>query len=138
VAELNRDSNPRLFKLNEALGSLIEDYSLVGFVPLSVSPIRALHIRITYCLPRTGIGLKSPPTLSTVRPSTTSAAHHAGAASGNEIRNSLISCAGGGGGRNIRDPDSLAFVLSHIDNAVQYGDDIEPREPEDAAPQDDD
>ncbi len=35
VAELNRDSNPRLFKLNEALGSLIEDYSLVGFVPLS-------------------------------------------------------------------------------------------------------
>ncbi len=45
---------------------------------------------------------------------------------------------GGGGGRNIRDPDSLAFVLSHIDNAVQYGDDIEPREPEDAAPQDDD
>ena len=55
VAELNQDSNPRLYKLNEALGSLIEDFSLVGFVPLCASlsfcraPLcyseRRLHLR---------------------------------------------------------------------------------------------
>ena len=43
VAELNQDSNPRFFKLNEALGSLIEDYSLVGFVPLCAMPARPLR-----------------------------------------------------------------------------------------------
>lgn len=64
VAELNEDSNPSLFKLNEAMGSLLEDYSLVGFLPL-----------------------------------------------------------------NIYDPDSIAFVLAHIDNAIQYGEDVEPRDP---------
>ncbi|KAI8811207.1 GPN-loop GTPase [Cladochytrium replicatum] len=30
---------------------------------------------------------------------------------------------------NIRDEDSVAIVLSHVDNAVQYGEDVEPKEP---------
>ena len=28
---------------------------------------------------------------------------------------------------NIRDEDSIAYVLSNIDNAIQYGEDIEPK-----------
>uniref|UniRef100_A0A7S4JBK5 GPN-loop GTPase 3 n=1 Tax=Guillardia theta TaxID=55529 RepID=A0A7S4JBK5_GUITH len=65
IADLNADSNPAMYKLNQAMGSLLDDYSLVGFLPL-----------------------------------------------------------------NIYDPDSVIFVLSHIDNAIQYGEDREPAEPE--------
>lgn len=32
---------------------------------------------------------------------------------------------------NITDPDSLTMVLSHIDSATQYGEDLEPRDPYD-------
>lgn len=28
---------------------------------------------------------------------------------------------------NIRDEDSIAYVLSNIDNAIQYGEDLEPK-----------
>jgi GPN-loop GTPase len=30
---------------------------------------------------------------------------------------------------NIEDEDSIEYVLSHADNAVQYGEDLEPKEP---------
>lgn len=30
---------------------------------------------------------------------------------------------------NINDEDSITAVLSHIDNAIQYGEDQEPKEP---------
>ena len=30
---------------------------------------------------------------------------------------------------NVKDEESIEYVLSHIDNAVQYGEDIEPKEP---------
>lgn len=29
---------------------------------------------------------------------------------------------------DIRDEDSIAYLLSHVDNAVQYGEDQEPKE----------
>ncbi|TPX61731.1 hypothetical protein CcCBS67573_g08906 [Chytriomyces confervae] len=32
---------------------------------------------------------------------------------------------------NIQDEDSVGLVLSHIDNAIQYGEDVEPKEPKD-------
>ncbi|KAM3579786.1 hypothetical protein VKS41_007867 [Umbelopsis sp. WA50703] len=32
---------------------------------------------------------------------------------------------------NIRDEDSINYVLSNIDNAIQYGEDVEPKEPDD-------
>lgn len=32
---------------------------------------------------------------------------------------------------NIHDEDSVATVLSHVDNAIQYGEDMEPKEPKD-------
>ncbi|KAJ3278691.1 ATP binding protein [Borealophlyctis nickersoniae] len=32
---------------------------------------------------------------------------------------------------NIYDEDQVALVLSHIDNAIQYGEDVEPKEPKD-------
>ncbi|KAI8620085.1 GPN-loop GTPase [Chytriomyces sp. MP71] len=32
---------------------------------------------------------------------------------------------------NIHDEDSVALILSHIDNAIQYGEDVEPKEPKD-------
>jgi hypothetical protein len=56
AAELSNDMNPAYARLNMALCSLIDDFSLVGFLPL-----------------------------------------------------------------NIFDNDSLTFVLSHIDQAIQYG-----------------
>ena len=65
AADLDNESNPAYARLNSALCSLIDDFSLVGFLPL-----------------------------------------------------------------NIYDPDSLNFVLSHIDQAIQYGEDVEPRAPE--------
>jgi len=65
AAELD-EQNPDLARLNRAMCSLIDDFSLVGFLPL-----------------------------------------------------------------NIYDEDSLQFVLSHIDQAIQYGEDVEPRAPED-------
>ncbi len=36
ISELNREMNPRYHKLNKALGNLIDDYSMVAFVPLNV------------------------------------------------------------------------------------------------------
>ncbi|KAJ1916119.1 hypothetical protein H4219_003955 [Mycoemilia scoparia] len=35
---------------------------------------------------------------------------------------------------NIKDEDSIAYVLSHADNALQWGEDQEPKEPEDEIP----
>lgn len=32
---------------------------------------------------------------------------------------------------NIKDEDSISLVLAHIDNAIQYGEDVEPKEPKD-------
>ena len=32
---------------------------------------------------------------------------------------------------NIKDEDSVELVLSHVDNAIQYGEDLEPKEPKD-------
>lgn len=29
---------------------------------------------------------------------------------------------------NIKDEDSIQYLLSHIDNAIQYGEDLEPKE----------
>ncbi|KAI8897272.1 GPN-loop GTPase [Globomyces pollinis-pini] len=29
---------------------------------------------------------------------------------------------------NIKDEDSIAYILSHVDNAIQYGEDLEPKE----------
>jgi hypothetical protein len=29
---------------------------------------------------------------------------------------------------NIQDEDSISYVLSHVDNALQYGEDLEPKE----------
>ncbi|KAI8051978.1 GPN-loop GTPase [Syncephalis plumigaleata] len=55
-------------RLNEAIVQLVEDYNMVGFIPL-----------------------------------------------------------------NIREEDSIEYVLSHIDNAIQYGEDQEPKEPKDMA-----
>ncbi|KAI9470895.1 MAG: GPN-loop GTPase [Benjaminiella poitrasii] len=34
---------------------------------------------------------------------------------------------------NITDEDSVEYVLSHVDNSMQYGEDLEPKEPEDSA-----
>jgi len=33
---------------------------------------------------------------------------------------------------NIHDPDSIALILQHVDNSIQYGEDLEPKEPKDA------
>lgn len=67
IAELNEHTAGRYKKLNAAIGHLLEDYSMVSFLPIDVT-----------------------------------------------------------------DEDSLTVVLSHIDNAIQYGEDIEPKEPNDA------
>ncbi|KAJ2746570.1 hypothetical protein H4S06_005218, partial [Coemansia sp. BCRC 34490] len=32
---------------------------------------------------------------------------------------------------NVKDEDSVAYVLSHADNAIQWGEDQEPKEPND-------
>jgi hypothetical protein len=53
---------PRFARLNQALAELVDDYSMVNFLPL-----------------------------------------------------------------DITDEDSIQFVLSHIDNAIQYGEDAEPK-----------
>ncbi|RKP10197.1 GPN-loop GTPase [Thamnocephalis sphaerospora] len=57
-------SSAKFSRLNEAIVQLVEDYNMVGFIPL-----------------------------------------------------------------NIRDEDSVEYVLSHVDNAIQFGEDQEPREP---------
>ena len=62
----NSDTRPRFHALNEALVRLIDEYSMVSFIPL-----------------------------------------------------------------NIKDEDSIALLLDHIDHAVQYGEDMEPKEPDD-------
>ncbi|KAI8380258.1 GPN-loop GTPase [Blakeslea trispora] len=33
---------------------------------------------------------------------------------------------------NITDEDSVEYVLSHVDNSIQYGEDLEPKEPDDS------
>ncbi|KAI8579391.1 hypothetical protein K450DRAFT_241895 [Umbelopsis ramanniana AG] len=65
IDDVNSNTSPRFHALNQAIVQLIEDYSMVSFIPL-----------------------------------------------------------------NIRDEDSINYVLSNIDNAIQYGEDIEPKEPE--------
>lgn len=35
VSSLNAETHPRFHKLNEALGSMMEDYSMINFVPLN-------------------------------------------------------------------------------------------------------
>lgn len=29
---------------------------------------------------------------------------------------------------NVNDEESIAYVLSHVDNSIQYGEDLEPKE----------
>ncbi|KAM9956026.1 hypothetical protein ACTFIW_002238 [Dictyostelium discoideum] len=64
VEELNLETHDRYHRMNKAIGSLLEDFSLVGFVPL-----------------------------------------------------------------DITDQESLNVLLQHIDNSIQYGEDLEPKEP---------
>jgi len=62
LGDLNQQMAPRFARLNQALAELVDDYSMVNFLPL-----------------------------------------------------------------DITDEDSIQFVLSHIDNAIQYGEDAEPK-----------
>ncbi|KAF2069593.1 hypothetical protein CYY_009084 [Polysphondylium violaceum] len=64
VEDLNFETHDRYHKLNRAIGSLLEDYSLVGFLPL-----------------------------------------------------------------DITDQESINVLLQHIDNSIQYGEDLEPQDP---------
>ncbi|ELR12798.1 ATP binding protein [Acanthamoeba castellanii str. Neff] len=64
--ELNRDMGKKFYKLNAAIGSLLENDPMVSFIPL-----------------------------------------------------------------NIKDEDSIEVLLAHIDNAIQYGEDLEPKAPKD-------
>jgi hypothetical protein len=66
VTDLNKNMPKRFIKLNEAIGGLIDDYSMVNFIPL-----------------------------------------------------------------NITDEESILYLLTQIDNAIQYGEDLEVREPKD-------
>jgi len=65
IAKLSKSMSGNYRKLNEAIGSLIEDYSMVSFLPL-----------------------------------------------------------------DSNDEDSISLVLQHIDHAIQYGEDVEARDPE--------
>jgi GTPase SAR1 family protein len=67
VSSLDMETDQRMHKLNEAIGTLLDDYSMVSFVPL-----------------------------------------------------------------DITDPDSISLVMQHIDNATQYGEDVEVNDPRDA------
>ncbi|KAJ2396968.1 hypothetical protein GGI23_003706 [Coemansia sp. RSA 2559] len=64
--DANMYTNTRFKELNEALARLIDEFSMVSFLPL-----------------------------------------------------------------NVKDEDSVAYVLSHADNAIQWGEDQEPKEPND-------
>ncbi|PWN54063.1 hypothetical protein IE53DRAFT_309116 [Violaceomyces palustris] len=64
VGEVNSKTNPKFHSLNQAIVQLIDDFSMVSFMPLDVT-----------------------------------------------------------------DEDSVGTILSHIDNAIQYGEDEEPKEP---------
>jgi hypothetical protein len=64
--DINEDTAPRFHKLNEAIGSLLDDYSMVSFIPL-----------------------------------------------------------------DITDEESIEALLLQIDNAIQYGEDTEVKEPRD-------
>ncbi|KYQ92383.1 GPN-loop GTPase 3 [Tieghemostelium lacteum] len=66
VDDLNQETDNRFHRLNSAIGSLLEDYNLVGFLPL-----------------------------------------------------------------DITDQESLNILLQHIDNSIQYGEDLEPQENKD-------
>lgn len=59
---LTNETGPRYRRLNNALAEILDEFSLVGYVPMS-----------------------------------------------------------------IKDSDSISIVMAHLDNAVQYGDDVEPR-----------
>lgn len=72
VTDLNKKTPKRFFKLNEAIANLIDDYSMVNFIPL-----------------------------------------------------------------NITDEESILYLLTHIDNAIQYGEDLEVREPKDEEEEED-
>jgi len=37
IAELNSETNPNMHNLNEAIGSLLEDFSMVSFLPLDIN-----------------------------------------------------------------------------------------------------
>ncbi|KAL1917486.1 uncharacterized protein VTP21DRAFT_3879 [Calcarisporiella thermophila] len=63
VESANAQTSPRFHELNRAIVQLIDDYNMVGFLPL-----------------------------------------------------------------NIKDEDSINFILSHVDHAMQYGEDLEPKE----------
>ncbi|PVV02099.1 hypothetical protein BB560_003455 [Smittium megazygosporum] len=63
-ADLENETSPKYFMLNKAISSLINEFSMVSFIPL-----------------------------------------------------------------DITDEDSVAYVLSHADNAIQFGEDEEPKEP---------
>jgi len=67
VEELNEQLGGKFKKLNEAMGALLEEYSMVSFLPIDLTK-----------------------------------------------------------------EESITMALSHIDNAIQYGEDIEPKEPADA------
>lgn len=71
VGELNASTSRKFHALNESIGSLIDDYNLVHFVPM-----------------------------------------------------------------NIHDEDSVELVLSHVDHAIAYGEDMEPKEARDDPPDD--
>eukprot|EP01006_Ploeotia_vitrea_P023944 TRINITY_DN56630_c0_g1_i1.p1 TRINITY_DN56630_c0_g1~~TRINITY_DN56630_c0_g1_i1.p1 ORF type:complete len:204 (+),score=91.00 TRINITY_DN56630_c0_g1_i1:263-874(+) len=66
IDELNAKTDKRFRGLNEAMGMLIEEYSMVSFIPLDAS-----------------------------------------------------------------NPDTLEVVLQHVDHAIQYGEDMEPKSPKD-------
>ncbi|EFA74673.1 ATP binding protein [Heterostelium album PN500] len=66
VDRLDNETNNRYHKLNRAIGQLLEDYSLVGYIPLDIS-----------------------------------------------------------------DQESISFLLAQIDNSIQYGEDVEPQDPND-------
>lgn len=66
VHDLNKTTSKKFHRLNEAIGSLIEDYSMVGFIPL-----------------------------------------------------------------DITSEDSIDYVANQIDFTIQYGEDLEPRAPDD-------
>lgn len=48
VSELNEEMNPKFHKLNLAMASLIEDYSMVGFLPFNMKVLYSQHCQPVY------------------------------------------------------------------------------------------
>lgn len=71
LRDINEDTSPKFHNLNRAIASLIDEYSMVGFIPL-----------------------------------------------------------------NLSSEQSINYVLSHIDTAMQYGENEEPKEPKDLGDED--